>query len=128
LTILLAFFASIVIAILIYFLILFLLSSIPFWIPEIGWGSHFLVSVVIVESLSGSLFPINILPPVFQSIIMATPFPYLIYFPIEVYLGNITGGALIGGMMVAAAWVGVLGVSLNIVWKRGLKVYQSFGR
>jgi ABC-2 type transport system permease protein len=108
--------------------LLFLISSIPFWAPEIGWGSHFLVTVVIIESLSGSLFPINILPGVLQSIVMATPFPYLIYFPIEVYLGNIGGVALAGGLMVSIAWTGVLWFALNFVWQKGLKVYQAIGR
>jgi ABC-2 type transport system permease protein len=125
---LLAFLVSIILAILIYFLILFLLSSIPFWIPEIGWGSHFLVTVVIVEFLSGSVFPINIFPQALQSIILATPFPYLVYFPIEIYLGNVGGWALIGGLMVATAWVGVLWMALNVVWQKGLKVYQAIGR
>jgi ABC-2 type transport system permease protein len=125
---LLIFLVSIILAILIYFLLLFLISSIPFWAPEIGWGSHFLVTVVIIEALSGSLFPINILPGVLQSIVLATPFPYLIYFPVEVYLGNITGAALIGGLMVATAWCGVLWFSLNFIWQKGLKAYQAFGR
>lgn len=123
-----AFLLSIILAILIYFLILFLLSSIPFWVPEIGWASHFLVTVVITESLSGALFPINILPGALQSVIMATPFPYLIYFPIEVYLGNINGWGLLGGLLVGISWVGVLWITLNIIWKKGLKVYQAFGR
>jgi len=122
------FLASIILAVLIYFFLLFLISSIPFWAPEIGWGSHFLVTVVIIEALSGSLFPINILPVGLQSIVMATPFPYLIYFPVEVYLGNIGGNALIGGLMVAAAWTGVLWLSLNFIWQKGLKVYQAIGR
>ena len=125
---LLAFLASIALAILIYFFLLFLISSIPFWAPEIGWGSHFLVTVVIVEALSGALFPINILPLSLQSLAMATPFPYLIYFPIEVYLGNISGAALVGGLMTAFAWTGVLWFSLNFVWQKGLKVYQALGR
>lgn len=123
-----AFLASIALAILIYFFLLFLISSIPFWAPEIGWGSHFLVTVVIIEALSGALFPINILPRVFQSLVMATPFPYLIYFPVEVYLGNINGAALAGGLMVAIAWTGVLWFSLNYIWQKGLKVYQAIGR
>jgi ABC-2 type transport system permease protein len=123
-----AFLAAIILAIFIYFFLLFLISSIPFWAPEIGWGSHFLVTVVIIEALSGSLFPINILPIGLQSIVMATPFPYLIYFPVEVYLGNITGVALIGGLMIAAAWTGVLWFSLKFVWQKGLKVYQAIGR
>ncbi len=125
---LIAFAVSIVLAILIYFFLLFIISSVPFWAPELGWGSHFLVTMVLVEAFSGALFPINILPPVLQSIIMATPFPYLIYFPVQVYLGNITGTALIGSMMVAASWAGVLWFVMNFVWKKGLTVYQSIGK
>lgn len=123
-----AFLISITLAIIIYFLLLFLISSIPFWAPEIGWGSHFLMTVVIIEAFSGALFPINILPQAFQSFIMATPFPYLIYFPVEVYLGNIGGVALIGGLLVATAWTGVLWFSLNFIWQKGLRVYQAIGR
>ncbi|EKE12310.1 MAG: hypothetical protein ACD_13C00247G0004 [uncultured bacterium] len=126
-TTLLAFLLSIVLAILIYFLILLLVSAIPFWIPELGWGSHFLVTIVIVEALSGTIFPINILPHGLQSAILATPFPYLIYFPVQIYLGNVAGWSLFGGLLTAAAWVGILWVSLNVVWQKGLKVYQSFG-
>jgi ABC-2 type transport system permease protein len=125
---LLVFFVSIILAILIYFFLLFIVSSIPFWAPEIGWGSHFLITVVIIESLSGSLFPINILPGMFQSAVLMTPFPYLIYFPVQVYLGQITGMALVGGLMVATAWTGVLWFSMNFIWQRGLKVYQAIGR
>lgn len=124
----LGFLIAVILAMCIYSLILFLLSSIPFWVPELGWSSQFLVAVVIVEVLSGMVFPINILPNALQSIILATPFPYLIYFPVEVYLGNIKGLAMLGGIMVSAAWMGILWISLNIVWKKGLKVYQAFGR
>jgi ABC-2 type transport system permease protein len=122
------FLISIILAIFIYFFLLFLISSIPFWAPEIGWGSHFLVTVVIIEALSGSLFPINILPLGLQLVTLALPFPYLIYFPVEVYLGNIGGNALIGGLMVAIAWTGVLWFTLNFVWQKGLRVYQAMGR
>lgn len=126
--ILLIFLISIVLAIFIYFFLIFIISSIPFWAPELGWGSHFLVTLVMVESLSGALFPINILPQVLQTIVMATPFPYLIYFPVQVYLGNISGGALIGGLMIAIFWVGILFFTLKFVWQKGLRVYQSLGR
>lgn len=124
----LIFVLSIVVAILIYFLLLFLVSSVPFWAPELGWGSHFLITIIIIEAFSGSLFPINILPSAFQSVLMATPFPYLIYFPIQVYLGNIAGQALLGGLIVSIAWVGILWFTMNFVWQRGLKVYESIGR
>lgn len=123
-----AFIFSLLIAVLLYFLLLFLVSAVPFWAPELGWGSHFLVTVVIIEALSGSLFPINILPSLLQTIIMALPFPYLIYFPIQVYLGNITGYALFGGLVLASAWAGILWLILKYVWQRGLMAYESIGR
>ena len=125
---LMAFFVSILIAILIYFFLLFIVSAIPFWAPELGWGGHFLVTFVMIEGLSGAIFPINILPQVAQSIIFATPFPYLIYFPIQIYLGNITGVALTGGLLTASAWIGILWFMMNFIWARGLKAYESIGR
>lgn len=126
--ILITFILSVLIAMLIYFFILFLISSVPFWAPELGWGSHFLITIVIIESLNGSLFPINILPLVWQKIVMLMPFPYLIYFPVQVYLGNITGPELFKGILISSVWVLILAVSLKNVWRRGLKVYESVGR
>ena len=123
-----SFLLSIIIAMLIYFLILFILGAIPFWVPELGWSSQFLIAIVAVDALSGALFTINILPKLAQSIVLATPFPYLIYFPIEAYLGNVSGWGLVGGLLVGASWVGVLWITLSVVWKRGLKSYQAFGR
>ncbi len=126
--VLITFVLTIIIAIFIYFFLLFLVSAVPFWAPELGWGSHFLVTVVIMESLSGALFPINILSPFWQKIILSLPFPYLIYFPVQVYLGNITGMELVKGLGIAVFWVVILGFSMKQVWARGLKAYESIGR
>jgi len=124
----LSFLIAVVLAVLIYFSLLFIISAVPFWAPELGWGSQFLVIIVMMEFLSGTVFPIDILPAVYQKIIMATPFPYMIFFPVEVYLGKITGMELIGGFITSAAWAVVLYFAMRYVWARGLKVYQAFGR
>ena len=84
--------------------------------------------VVVVEFFSGSLFPIDILPVLAQKIIMATPFPYMIFFPVEVYLGKITGPALIQGFLISFVWVAILLFAMKFVWDRGLKSYQALGR
>lgn len=126
--VLLAFLISIGIATLIYFCILFLVSAVPFWAPELGWSAQFLVTIVIIEFLSGSFFPIDILPAALQKVVMALPFPYMIFFPVQVYLGKITGAAQIQGFLISAVWLGVLWVSMKYVWSKGLKVYQAIGR
>jgi len=128
LLLLLAFMVSIVLAVLIYTLIIFLTNSVPFWVPEASWGIHFIVGVVIVESLSGVLFPLDILPAGIQNVIYLTPFPYLIFFPIQIYLGKISGLLILKGIIISFIWLIVLWLSLNIVWKKGLKAYQSYGR
>lgn len=98
---LLAFLVSVILAILIYFNLLFIVSAVPFWAPEMGWGSHFLVTVIIIEFLSGSLFPIDILPSGIQNFLRLTPFPYLIFYPIQVYLGKVSGTQLLFGSLVS---------------------------
>jgi ABC-2 type transport system permease protein len=123
-----AFLVSLGIALFIFFNLLFTISTISFWAPEMGYGGHFLITYVIVEALSGALFPINILPAGVQSIILATPFPHLIYIPIQIYLGNITGIAIIKTLLVGLAWGFALWFTMNSVWKKGMKVYESVGR
>ncbi|KKQ92017.1 MAG: hypothetical protein UT58_C0002G0017 [Microgenomates group bacterium GW2011_GWC1_39_7b] len=124
----LSFLMAIVLAILIYFSLLFIISAVPFWAPELGWGSQFLVIIVMLEFLSGAVFPIDILPGVYQKIVMSLPFPYMIFFPVQVYLGKITGMSLIQGFVISIAWAVALYLAMRYVWSRGLKEYQAFGR
>lgn len=126
--IILLFLVTIVLAILTYFLILFIVNAIPFWAPEMGWGGHFLVTVILVEFLSGSLFPLDVLPQGVQNILNLTPFPYLIFFPLQVYLGKITGPDLLRGIAVSFVWVVILWYLMNFVWKKGFRAYQAYGR
>lgn len=119
---------SIVIAVFIFSMIVFIVSSVPFWKPEMAWGAQFLLFAIIIEFLSGALFPIDILPSALQNILYLTPFPYLIFFPLEIYLGKTSGIALIQGIAIAFFWSVALWFIMNSIWRRGLKVYQSHGR
>ena len=123
-----AFIFSVIIAILIYFFLLFIVSSVPFWSPELGWGSHFFVTIILIEFLSGALFPIDILPTAVQKVVMSLPFPYLIYFPVQVYLGKISGIFLVKGLYISLAWVFALFFAMKFIWKKGLKAYEGIGR
>jgi ABC-2 type transport system permease protein len=123
----LGFVLTIAIAIFIYFLLIFIVSAAPFWMPEIAWGAHFLVTVIVVEFLSGALFPLDILPTVLQDIINLTPFPYLIFFPLQVYLGNLDSSQMVYGVVVSLVWLAAMWFFMNYIWKKGLKAYQAYG-
>lgn len=124
---LLLFLFSVVIAIFFYFCLLFIVSAIPFWMPEVAWGGNFIL-IVILESLSGTVFPIDILPSVFQNILYLTPFPYLIFFPIQIYLGNLSLIFIAKGFVISLVWGFILYSLMRTIWKRGIMVYQAFGR
>lgn len=123
-----AFLVSVILAIIMYFSLLMITNAIPFLAPELAWGGQFLFIVIITDFLSGSLFPIDILPGTVQKILMATPFPYLLFFPLQAYLGKITGAALFNGLLVSLFWMVFLWMAMNFVWKRGLKIYEAYGR
>lgn len=126
--VIMAFIVSLALAASIYFCVLFLVSAIPFWAPELGWGSQFLVIIVIIEFLSGTLFPIDVLPAGLQKIVMTLPFPYMVFFPIQVYLGKISGAAQVWGFVTSGIWLVALGFLMKVVWSKGLKKYQALGR
>jgi ABC-2 type transport system permease protein len=128
LSVLLAFLIFLIFALLIFFELLFIVSSIPFWFPEATWAGQFLVVVIITEFLSGATFPLDILPLVWQKVLYLLPFPYLIFYPVQVYLGKITGDALVGGFLISLFWVITLNFLMRWLWNKGLKAYQAFGR
>lgn len=115
-------------AMFIFFVLLFITSSVPFWIPEAGWGVHFLITVVILEFFSGALFPLDVLPQNLQNILYLLPFPYLIFFPLQVYLGKLSGLIMLKGIVISFFWAIFLWFLMKLIWKKGLKVYQAYGR
>ncbi len=122
------FLVSLLIANYLIFVIRFLVTSITFWIAEMGWGGQFLFMVVITEFLSGSVFPLDIFPIIWQKAFYLTPFPYLIFFPLQVYLGKISLPVILNGIFVSVMWSIVLSYALKYIWRKGLKVYGAEGR
>lgn len=125
----LSFFAlSIALAILLFFHLIFLAGSIPFWYPQAAWGAQFLFVWIFTEFLSGATFPLDILPQALLNGLYLTPFPYLIFFPIQIYLGKVTIAFAVKGLVVMALWVGGLRIIVDAIWQRGLRVYRAEGR
>lgn len=125
---LMGFVVSIALAIFIFFVILFITSAVSFWMPEVAWGAQFIVIMIVTEFLSGALFPIDILPQTFQNVLYMLPFPYLIFFPLQVYLGKLGVMEIFRGLSVSFIWAVSLWFLMKMIWGKGLKVYQAFGR
>ncbi len=114
-------------ALLLYFVINLIFGMSGFWLIEV-WAVRFLFMVIFLEFLSGGFFPLDVLPPIFIKVLQFTPFPYLIYFPLKVWLGQVGGSQMILGVLVTGFWIVVFYWLLQLIWKKGLKVYDVPGR
>lgn len=112
------------IAILIYFFINILFGSIAFWSRDI-WGPRFMLMVV-MEFASGAMFPLDMLPGIWQKIIYFTPFPYLLFVPLKIYLG--TDSSYLLHFVIGLLWTFILGYLSITLWKKGIKSYEAEGR
>lgn len=124
--ILLATFAALGLGIGLFFCISTLLGFLGFWTQE-SWAPRFLF-IVVNEFLSGGLFPLDILPSGIYQVLSLLPFTYLLFFPLKVYLGQLSPVEVITGFTVGIIWLGILFVSLQKVWQAGLRLYTAEGR
>jgi ABC-2 type transport system permease protein len=109
-----------------YYLINYLFGLLGFWTPEV-WAPRFLL-FVILQFVAGSLFPLDVLPLSIQKIVSFTPFPYLIFFPTQLYLGKVPGPQIITGIIAGLFWIVIFTFIVKITWAKGLKAYGAEGR
>lgn len=113
-------------AVVLYFFISLLISFIGFWTTE-TWAVRF-IFIILVDYLAGGFFPIDILPKVLVNILFWTPLPYIFYFPVKIYLGQLGSSAIWQGLAVLVFWSGVLFYLAQAIWKKGLRIYSAEGR
>ncbi len=116
---------AIALALLLNFFIGCLLGFVGFWSSEV-WAPRF-IYFILIGFLSGGAFPLDIFPQWLQGIFHFSPFTYLLYFPLKIYLGALSPEQIAQGMLIAVAWVAILYFATKVVWLRGLKVYSAQG-
>lgn len=109
-----------------YFFFNYLLGLFGFWSNEI-WGPRF-IFWILLNFFAGSLFPLDILPQAVFNVLKFLPFTYLLYFPIKIYLGQLSIQFIVEGLVISILWTVTLYLLVHLVWIKGLKVYGSEGR
>lgn len=117
---------AVAIAITLYFFVNVLIAMGGFWVDE-TWSLRFLL-FVILQFFAGMLFPIDILPKPIALIFQLLPFQYLIYFPLKLYLGQLSAQQILIGFFISGLWVFLLYKLIHVFWKNGLKNYSAVGR
>jgi len=119
------FLLSTLLAGLLQFFMSYTLALLAFWLLEVS--TVIFISFAFEYIAGGHVFPLNILPPALAAALNWTPFPYVLFFPVSVYLGQARGAALWRGIAVQAAWTVVFYLVARAVWNRGIRKYSAVG-
>ena len=122
---LLAFVGSLIMAFLLGFFLEATIGMIGFWFLEVS--SLLFVYMLFNFFFSGHMFPLDMLPEPWRSLVGWLPLQYLAYFPAAVFLGKIQGLALVRGLLIQAAWVLFFIAGSRLLLHRGLRRYSGFG-
>lgn len=117
---------SLIVAVFLNFFIGCLLGFIGFWSSEV-WAPRF-IFYIIVMFLAGGIFPLDIFPQGLNNFLQVLPFTYLLYFPLKIYLGQLSFLEITNGIAIAFLWIIILYIATRAIWLKGLKIYSSQGR
>lgn len=117
--------ASLVMSFLLGFFMEATLGMLGFWFLEVS--SLLFVYMLFSFFFSGHMFPIDMLPGFWATLVRAIPLQYLAYFPAAVFLGKVQGADLAWGLAVQAAWVVLFMVLCRATFNLGVKRYSGYG-
>jgi len=120
-----AFIASLFLSFTLGFYLEACIGLVGFWMLEVS--SLLFVYMLFQFFLSGHMFPLDILPEPFLSIVSFLPIKYLAYFPAAVFLGKVQGAQLAIDMGMLLAWTIFFFVMSQVIYRRGLKHYSGYG-
>jgi ABC-2 type transport system permease protein len=105
------------------FILQYMMSMLAFWseraasIEELWFVVHLF--------LSGLIAPLDVYPEPVRRFTELTPFPYLIYYPVNLLLGR--GAPFARAALVLAVWGGLGWLAQRALWRRGLRRYSAMG-
>jgi len=119
---------SLALTALLQFFLSYTMAMLAFWVLEI---STFIFILFAFEYIaSGHLFPLSMLHsshPGLEQVLFLTPFPSMLYVPISIYMGKITGTGVALGLLTQLFWVLAMYALARFAWRRGIKKYAAFG-
>lgn len=121
----LGFAAAAVLSSLVFFFLEFTVSSFAFWTSESA-GPLFCFELI-VQFASGAFFPLDVLPAPIFKILRATPFPYMVYIPMRIFLEKSSPAEALKTLTIEAGWLVVFALIAAAVWRRGISSYSAEG-
>ena len=101
------------------------IGLVSFWFLEVT--SLLFVYMLFSFFLSGHMFPLDMLPQPWNTLVEWLPLRYLAYFPAAVFLGKIQGPDLVRGLVIEVVWIVFFIALTRLMFARGVHRYSGFG-
>lgn len=99
-------------------------GSFAFWTTEAGGIKNAFSHTV--KIFGGTFIPIDLFPGILKALTLASPFPYMAYYP-AVFLNKGPSAVPLNAWLISGFWaVGLLLLS-KYIWKKGLAKYEAVG-
>ncbi len=96
-----------------------------FWLTEyqgIRWAYRGLFSI-----FSGFIFPLTFFPQFWQKVFSFLPFQYVVFAPIQTYLGKYSTIGIVENMLAQVVWIVILITAITFIWRRAMKSFSAPG-
>ena len=121
----LAFIPALLLAWLLRFFWGYWLALLAFWAARAD--ALLAVQDSLIFLLAGQVAPIALLPDVLQIAAKVLPFRYMVSFPVEVFVGQLSPIELGTGVAIQLAWL-LIAVGLSaVMWRAGVRRYSAVG-
>lgn len=107
-----------------WFAVSFLLGLVAFWMEE-TWVLR-VMFLTVASFLSGAVLPLEIFPDWLRALLDYSPFPYMTYVPVKIFMGEYEGSVLFASL-IPSFWIALTAGLAALVWKRGLRLYTAAG-
>ncbi|HAZ12302.1 MAG: hypothetical protein A2X86_03605 [Bdellovibrionales bacterium GWA2_49_15] len=105
------------------FALQFLSGLVAFWLEE-TWVLRVLLNIT-TTFLSGAVIPLDLFPEALRAVLAYSPFPYMVYYPVKVAMGQLSLEPQV--FLILTAWTLVFAALNVLVWRRGLRLYTGAG-
>lgn len=100
-------------------------TCIAFWTTRVYSLSELYYAIVVL--LGGQFVPLDLMPPLVQSVAQFLPFKLFYYVPIQIVLGRMPVEVALREMALGAVWLVIALGLFNVLWRAGLKRFSAVG-
>ncbi len=107
------------------FLLGAMITCVAFWTTRVYSVSQFIYMFGVL--LSGQFVPLQLMPPVVQTIARILPFQMFKYVPIEIILNRMEMNDILINYAISLGWLVVFTLLFRWVWREGVKRFSAVG-